>query len=691
MGALLKEVSLDVANGVLSATAASNTSTDSSSSSKINASASTSGDSNTSSNECTTFAMMNKLVNQLLSASDTSSIDIEDDANSKKKKEKLSAAAVSSAAYPTVAAADFRVGKSDTQEHLIDKKATEYLSDTLRIFREYCNINFTPIVVDSDGSCLPHAVSRCLFGREVLYDVIRTELVKELKTHADWYKSIFQQGMDEDTWNVHWNHILEEATPTHGLATERWLGPGEHILGLANALGRPILVLDTPDRMARDDHASGLYLPLRYKTREEFMNAHGSTGTVPSPIVIGWANPNHSHFISLIRAEPDNNVEACATIFPKAWQQVRDIIYGNGNSEANSKLYPFVVPQGKYAGDICVLIDKQTNEEIIVRVPKGKQAGDKCEAKRERFGSPIEDACARILACNGETTRKRGCQMIHLMCSNLIDALTSADGDKINKTSKLKIENGTVKSSLLPLSGARELLNEVGFKLDLDLQGSSKPVPVIQFDSSLLNNSRAGEKLILVRDVLVILMKENGCLPGEGEVIAGKEEYVFGSRGPCLANFSWEVARDIYGHNGIEFSVMKADKGSRKTNGAWAFGSGRGFFRQENEKVSKELKKKLREKYEEVLNNSSCVGVGFKWDDPIEYHHRLTALHCQKCDAEQEWTGPIEGPLALKHHQACLKCNSTLSADKTGLAQISRYVYDHCCQSEFKYLKISSS
>lgn len=147
-----------------------------------------------------------------------------------------------------------------------------------------------PIKVDSDGSCLPHAVSRGLVGQEIYYDMLRASMTNELRTHSGWYRThTYLQLLDDEEFDKQMKGLIRMATPTRGsiVGEEKHL-EGIHILALANALMRPILLLDTLTKMqeAKSDlnlDGCGMYLPLRH-SREEIQAA---IGRVAPPLVIG--------------------------------------------------------------------------------------------------------------------------------------------------------------------------------------------------------------------------------------------------------------------------------------------------------------------------------------------------------------------------------------------------------------------
>jgi hypothetical protein len=77
-----------------------------------------------------------------------------------------------------------------------------------------------------------------LIGKEILYDVLREALHTELVSHESFYEGVFGREMNPETWKAHFEDICQEALPTRGGRTGRWLGPGEHLVAMANVLAR---------------------------------------------------------------------------------------------------------------------------------------------------------------------------------------------------------------------------------------------------------------------------------------------------------------------------------------------------------------------------------------------------------------------------------------------------------------------
>jgi hypothetical protein len=117
-------------------------------------------------------------------------------------------------------------------------------------------IHLIPMIVDSDGSCLPHAISRGTVGMEIFYDCFRASMAAELRTHRAWYRANipFLSLLDDEGFEEQYRTLIESATPTRGqfVSKEKYL-EGVHIVAMANALMRPILLLDTPEKMRHID------------------------------------------------------------------------------------------------------------------------------------------------------------------------------------------------------------------------------------------------------------------------------------------------------------------------------------------------------------------------------------------------------------------------------------------------------
>ena len=112
---------------------------------------------------------------------------------------------------------------------IVDEKATDHLQETCNQFRNRTEIDFISLKVKADGSCLTHALSKCMDGTEIYFDILRDDLVKELDQNGEWYKLNTPEGrlVDETEWK---DKILKDfiraAQPTRGepVNNTRYLG-----------------------------------------------------------------------------------------------------------------------------------------------------------------------------------------------------------------------------------------------------------------------------------------------------------------------------------------------------------------------------------------------------------------------------------------------------------------------------------
>jgi hypothetical protein len=569
---------------------------------------------------------------------------------------------------------DFRPLQSQVKEYLVDQSSTEYLKSTLSEIERLTSVQFQVIKVDSDGSCLPYAISRCLIGKEILYDVLRQSLYEELKHHEIYYKAIFQQSMNDETWAIHWDTILDESKPTRGMRSPKWLGPGEHLIGMANVLARPILLLDG-NLSKFDGVSSGLFLPIRL-TRTEILQRHD--GIFPSPLVIAWANEKKNHFVALIRT--------CMTKDEEREVFLKEDFLSKGLSiaierscfkvEASSRLsdernqlrgmeMPIQVPPSG-PNEFVSLKDSETNEEIKIKVPPGVKPGSTFQAKFMRPPPPIERAWMKLLLENSATPRARCLQTLKLIIENLVDAYLGGDFAKVAKVSKLKLDNPMVKSNLIVCSGAHDFVKACGFK-------KSAEDNVIEFKAQF------DERIIHIRDALRACVAEASSIRDvEGEIKAGMEPKIFGPKPACYTpkekvNDSeiWESAREQYGFDGPDTS-SKAASASRMNAGVWIFNAA-GILREaDREKAVEVFMSRLHKDFETVSKNSELDKVD--WDDVIMYNKRLMHVRCPECEQDQEWTGPVDGLNAELHSQACSKCSKALKAEMTGARKLLSFV-----------------
>ena len=444
---------------------------------------------------------------------------------------------------------DFRPLPSEVKEHLIDVNSQSFLSGTLDLLKEKTGVELKVIKVDSDGSCLPYAVSRCLIGKEILYDILRQALHEELLLNERFYEKMFRQGMNDETWKLYWDNILSESIPTRGTRTGRWLGPGEHLVGMANVLARPILLLDGLENMKRFDGVScGLFLPSRL-SREEVLERN--FGVAPSPIVIAWASEKKNHFVSLIRTSLSNEYERELFLAPSflpidvANAIERSCFKAEGKpiSDERNSLRSMEMPiQVPISGpkEFVQLKDSETNEEIKIAVPKNVNPGETFQAKFFRPPSKLEHSWMKLLIENSATPRFRAISTLKLIIENLVDAFLANDFARIQKVSRLKLDNNLIKSNISNANGALDLLFSIGFEL-IEPQ-------VIEIKPSGFN-----ESLINVRDALraCAAMKIDKLRDIEGEVAAGKESELFGPR-PACSLLNWDDAREMYGFDALD-------------------------------------------------------------------------------------------------------------------------------------------
>jgi len=536
---------------------------------------------------------------------------------------------------------------------LRDYVAEVYLEDTLLKLALEFGVELVPIKVESDGSCLPHALSRCLVGKEVLYDLLRHELVRELCEHADFYQSIFQQGMDEETYKAFWDSLVSEAKPTNGEMTSRWLGP-EHILAFSNLLQRPILLLDRLEELEKADHRCGLFLPLRHES---------ASGT---PLVIGWAGEAKNHFVCLVA--PSRNaflstqdpelVDRAVRASPDFWQMVEESIMQP--KSVTGETIQIQVPPGKQAGDVCMLRDPQTGEEFSAPVPPGKQAGESFEwavpSKAAMALDKLKRALVHFYAHNSPAVRQSSCKVMFKAISNLVDALLMSDLDKLEKVRALPLDNAAVFNNITSVNGATEIFLAIDFE-KVDFNGRT----FLRFagDQSAAQSGVAYDGLIVARDVLGLMRVNDGVALGGGQILLQKQCAIFGPAPAFLPD--WEQTATE------KYSAVKS---------AWIFGRGH-YLRTANVELIRALVKDLKQDFAHIAKDTDFKD--FPWDDLTLYNQRLKHLKCPRCAREQEWQDVID---AIGDAQIvsinCIDCNEELSANHTGQRRMSAFVAQFC-------------
>ena len=110
--------------------------------------------------------------------------------------------------------------------------------------------------MQSDGSCLLHAISIAACGSELFYSALRRAVHTELRGNVAFYRdrSIESGFYTAEEWD---QDLADAAAPVSLVASARWLS-GMHIFATANVLRRPILLVDQ-----RGVNGTLLFLPLR--------------------------------------------------------------------------------------------------------------------------------------------------------------------------------------------------------------------------------------------------------------------------------------------------------------------------------------------------------------------------------------------------------------------------------------------
>jgi len=527
---------------------------------------------------------------------------------------------------------DFCPALIDVEEkELRDERADEYLSPILDSLATM-GVELVPVKVDSDGSCLPHAISRCMVGKEILFDWLRGLLEKELTENQEAYKSVFQQGMDEEAWKSHWNEIIEEAKPTHGCLTTRWLGPGEHLVGMANVLRRPILLLDREI----NSQSSGLFVPFRLK-RSECCNSHG---IMPSPLVIGWASEEHNHFVALISTTRPLEVQTkrCKDAWPEVWDSIENQLSLKRVSSAIPEQMNIKVPVGKAPGDLVVLRNQETGEEYAARVPEN--AGESfmwtVPSRQDVLSGKLQALIIQLYARNAPAIRLKGCTTLYTVLNNLVDALTSVSSS-VEQKRKVRLDNKVIQRNIVRVHGAVEFLKEIGFEEWKDPETSQL---FLRFNGDLLQ-SEICDNLCLARDMVSLFRNSpNNVVLGSGQV----------------AMDSLVLGEELYGEISTYATVEKA----------FVFGSGPMVH-------AGPIASKLREKFQQLVADSPEF-LEIQWDDQFEYDRFMSRVRCSHCKEVQYWNASIDGIIGELSKQECQQCKRLLSVEDTGQRRLSEFV-----------------
>jgi len=106
--------------------------------------------------------------------------------------------------------------KEERMARYKDVDAEAHLKEVLDAFRAR-SVSFSSMKVDSDGSCLTHAISYSLVGEELFYDVLRDMIVTELSDNSSWYRAIPPYCIYDDAeFQTNISRDIESARPTRG-------------------------------------------------------------------------------------------------------------------------------------------------------------------------------------------------------------------------------------------------------------------------------------------------------------------------------------------------------------------------------------------------------------------------------------------------------------------------------------------
>lgn len=406
----------------------------------------------------------------------------------------------------TVNRFDYRCSEKE-EATLFDSEAAEYLKGTLDKFRTH-GIDLMPLKVQSDGSSLPHAISKGLVGFELYYDCFRADLQRELRNHEEWYRRILPLGRlltTDVAWNAKWSEIVEAAAPTRGrrVLSENSLD-GIHILAIANILRRPVLLLDTPEMMARitasEINNCGMYLPLRHPRESVLSGFNRCVG----PLVIGWQSPSHSHLVALVQ---------------KRMSMKSTIMYLMANPEMDSHWK---------------------------------------EADRLLNGLPDMAHCVVMgfLSKNHPNARARASGVLQIILRNVQKYI---DNPRENsRFNSIKVENKAMKFRIMNVNYAMDILVQLGFRPQ-----TPDGVPTLVFP---LDNAVMAPQIEIVLNVLGLFtasgVHSDLVYPGMSEISVEIVPLLFGACPLVPADVTtdpenpravaWEIATQIYGDGAEE-------------------------------------------------------------------------------------------------------------------------------------------
>jgi len=199
--------------------------------------------------------------------------------------------------------------------------AKSYLQDTLMEIGKFndgeeCLI---PIHADGDGHCLLHALSRALVGHELFWHPLLTNLKLHFTKRQEDYQNLFCDFIEISEWK----DIIAECDPnfvpnygdTHGLRNI-------HILGLANVLHRPIILIDSLEGMQSKGDYSGVFLPGLIDNNE----CRNKKGQLHKPVVISWSSKGRNHFIPLVGIQGKTLPKFPLSLLPKVWGLPQDLL-----------------------------------------------------------------------------------------------------------------------------------------------------------------------------------------------------------------------------------------------------------------------------------------------------------------------------------------------------------------------------
>ncbi|CAL1543504.1 unnamed protein product, partial [Lymnaea stagnalis] len=190
----------------------------------------------------------------------------------------------------------------------------DYLRDTLNLIK-LDNENeerLVPIHADGDGHCLVHAVSRALVGWQLFWHPLRVNLMRHFQENFTKYQMQFQDFIDASEWQL----IIKECDPNFVPNGAEPTGLRNiHILGLANVLKRPIVLLDSLEGIQSSGDYSAIFLPC-FSPPSECMN---KDGILNNPICIAWSSPGRNHFIPLVGVKGKKCPVLSRHMIQRAW------------------------------------------------------------------------------------------------------------------------------------------------------------------------------------------------------------------------------------------------------------------------------------------------------------------------------------------------------------------------------------